>query len=193
MFWMFWITTTCTTSTCSPSSFFFLFKLVFAVLPVYLYIACQCRGIRQTRHVTSHTVPPPLFTFHGSVSLGLLLFSTSRIKAKKNVMTKRNKSALFLLGTWEWGGRGIDFFTFFLLRCALMRTMRSMRALWIVFETMWPSDTCDEAGLLFVCKDRVRRLCEWLTLWATVLAPVALLARRCRVRYAGPWPTLWYY
>lgn len=114
-------------------------------------------------------------------------------KSKKNVMTKRNKSALFLLGTWEWGGRGIYFFTFFLLRCALMRTMRSMRALWIVFETMWPSDTCDEAGLLFVCKDRVRRLCEWLTLWATVLAPVALLARRCRVRYAGPWPTLWYY
>lgn len=153
MFWMFWITTTCTTSTCSPSSFFFLFKLVFAVLPVYLYIACQCRGIRQTRHLTSRTVPPPLFTFHGSVSLGLLLFSTSWIKAKKNVMTKRNKSALFLLGTWEWGGRGIYFFTFFLLRCALMRTMRSMRALWIVFEIMWPSDTCDEAGLLFVCKD----------------------------------------
>lgn len=74
-------------------------------------------------------------------------------KSKKNVMTKRNKSALFLLGTWEWGGRGIYFFTFFLVRCALMRTMRSMRALWIVFEIMWPSDTCDEAGLLFVCKD----------------------------------------
>lgn len=85
MLWMFWITTTCTTSTCSPSSFFFLFKLVFAVLAVYLYIACQCRGIGQTRHLTSHTVPPPLFTFHGSVSLGLLLFSTSRIKAKKKM------------------------------------------------------------------------------------------------------------